>query len=640
MKTHRIFLSLTLLTCLLVASFLPGCDKLITEVNNITVIDTTLGKECQNCHTDRNDKLIVVPKAQWTNSGHSSPHLLEYPIMLNGQLKTATACGPSCHSGNGYVDSVLTGRVSDTTVPSVINCYTCHLPHTVANQVSLLDSLRGITLAVTLADGVSKYIHGKSNMCANCHQAVGAPPTATSDLTLTDKFGPHYSAQADVYNGTGGYRFDSSTILVNNHIGSGFANGCISCHFGKGRGYDFGEHTFRLQYHDAAKDTTPYVANCNLAGCHAAGTVTNFYAVSSGTSAQPRGDSIKFYADTLRTLLESSFVLDPADTAGTMYKVGDVLPPIAAKVLYNYLLYRHDGSRGLHHPQLMNDLLRGSFENWDSIPPRADFSISDNNDVCVGDPVQFTNRTRFRYDASSWTFGGGAATSIERSPLVSFDSAGVYQVSLTASGPAGTSLATKPNAVTVRGPITPRIRVKDSTVCFNGQVTLFDASSGVPSSREWYFPPNSSSIFTADSVTYEPDTVGSYSFTVVLRSFNSCTPGGFDTLLDTIYFAADSTPVCNFGHTPVLVDTSMTVLFVDSSTGPARAWEWTFKVGQPDSLRSTLPSPTYKFNTVGTWQVRLKVVNDCGSDTKLLSIQVAGLPAPPAESSRRPSSRK
>jgi PKD repeat protein len=637
MKTNRIYLSLTLLTGLLVASFLPGCDKLVTEVNNITVIDTTLGKECQSCHTDRNDKLIVVPKAQWANSAHSSPHLLEYPVKLNGQLKTATACGPSCHSGNGYVDSVLTGRVSDTTVPSVINCYTCHLPHTVANEVSLLDSLRGITLAVTLADGTSKYIHGKSNMCANCHRATGAPPTATSDLTLTDKFGPHYSAQADVYNGTAGYRFDSSTILVNNHVGSGFANGCISCHFGKGQGYDFGEHTFRLQYHDATKDTTPYVANCNLAGCHTAGTVANFYAVSNMPYAQPRGDSIKFYADTLRALLESSFILESTDTAGTMYRVGDILPPVAAKILYNYLLYRHDGSRGIHYPQFMNDLLRGSFENWDSIPPRADFVISD-NDICVGDSVQFTNRTRYRYDTSLWTFGGGAATSLEQSPFVGFNSVGVYQVILTATGPAGTSLATKPNAVAVHGPITARIHVVDSIVCVNTPVTLVDSSSGIPTSREWFLP-DSNKTYISPTLTLSFPNPGTYTIPVELRSFNDCSPGG-DTSLRNIFIEVDSTPVCNFGFSPTNIVVNSPIQFTDSSTGPAREWTWIFD--SAGAVKDTVydQSPIYTFTNTGSKEVVLKVKNDCGTSTKSIQVTVNATGISPAEVTPRTEIRR
>ncbi len=631
MKFHRILIALPVLFGLCLALLSPGCDKLITEVNNITLIDTTLGKECKACHTDRDDQLIVIPKGQWANSAHANASLLEYPIRLNGQLKTATACGPSCHSGDAYVDSVLTGHVSDTTKPSVINCYTCHLPHSVPTEAGSLDSLRGIALAVTLADGESKYIQGKSNMCANCHRATGGPPkVASGDITLSATFGPHYSAQADVLIGAGGYRFDTATILTDSgHINPRMDNACITCHFGKGRGYDLGEHTFRLQYHDATKDTTPYTANCVAAGCHVTGSVNNFYAVSTSTDAVPRGDSIRHFADTLRYLLENSFILNPDDTAGTMYTVGDILPVDGARILYNYLLYRHDGSRGLHNPRLMNYLLRRSVAQWDSIAPRADFVISD-NDVCVGDPITFTNRTRFTYHSSEWTFGGGG-NSTATSPVYSYPAAGIYSVTLKAINDSTNvnSSATKTNAVTVHGPLTARIFVSTPIVCYNGSVTLVDSSDGIPNSSQWHFIA-ADSTFSGRTVTFDPVKAGADSVLVMLRSFNNCTPGG-DSVLEYAKYFADTTPVSNFGWLQPVVDTSTVVQFQDSSTGPPRSWEWTFNVGQADSSKSTEQNPTHQFHVIGTWQVRLKVTNPCGSNSKTISISVGAGSASPAE---------
>ncbi len=640
MKIHRIVIAIPLLFGLSLALLSPGCDKLITEVNNITLIDTTLGKECKACHTDKDDQLIVIPKGQWENSAHANASLLEYPIRLNGQLKTATACGPSCHSGDAYVDSVLTGHVSDTTKPSVINCYTCHLPHSVPTDAGSLDSLRGISLAVTLADGESKYLRdgiggigrfGKSTMCANCHRATGAPPsqTTTSDITLTTNFGPHYSAQADVLNGTAGFKFDTATIPTPHKAGS--VDGCIDCHFGKGRGYDLGEHTFRLQYHGAAQDTTPYLANCTAAGCHLNASASNFFAV--GTDQAPastaRGDSIRQFANTLRSLLESSFILNPDDTAGTMYTVGDILPADGAKILYNYLLYRHDGSRGIHNPPLMNYLLKRSLVQWDSIPPRADFVISD-NDVCVGDPITFTNRTRFTYHSSEWTFGGGGSSTVT-SPVYSYAAAGIYSVTLKAINDTTNenSSATKANAITVHGPLTARIFVSTPIVCYNGSVTLVDSSDGVPSSSQWHFIV-ADSTYSGRTVSFDPVKVGADSVLVMLRSFNNCTPGG-DSVLEYVKYSADTTPVANFGWLQPIVDTSTVVQFEDSSTGPPRSWEWTFNVGQADSSKSTLQNPTYQFHVVGTWQVRLKVTNPCGTNSKLISISVGAGSASPAE---------
>lgn len=633
MNLRRISILFAVFALVGAALYSPGCDKLITEVNNITLIDTTLGKECKACHTDKNDQLIVIPKAQWENSAHANASLLEFPVMLNGQLKTATACGASCHSGDAYVDSVLTGHPSDTTHPSTINCYTCHLPHSVPTNASELDSLRGISLAVTLADGESKYLKdgiggiggfGKSTMCANCHRATGAPPDKdqTNDIVLNANFGPHYSAQADVLSGTGGYRFDS-LVVISKHSSPTLTDGCIACHFGKGRGYDLGEHTFRLQYHDAVHDTTPYTANCMSAACHTTTSASTFYAVGADRvpASSARGDSIKHYGDTLRYLLQNSFVLNPDDTAGMMYTVGDVLPADGAKILYNYLLYRLDGSKGLHHPQLMNNLLRYSVEQWGSLAPRADFTISD-NDVCVGDPVTFTNKSRFTYHTSEWTLGGSGGFSVENSPTHAYDSAGVYSITLKVTNDSTNenSLATKANAITVHGPITARIHVVDSTVCFGSPVTLVDSSIGLPTSHEWYFP-ETDSTFTGSTVSIYPVRPGEDTVTVVLRSYNSCTPGGDSVMRDIVYIA-DSTPDARFAWTPTSVDTNTIVQFSDSSTGPPRSWNWLF-VLTPDTGRASGQNPTYRFTKVGTWTAVLIVSNACKADTLSLPVSVS-----------------
>ncbi len=625
MKRHHRLILILLAGALTLSAFFPGCDKLVTEVNNITVYDTTIGKQCQACHTDKNDKLIVIPKAQWANSRHSSARLLETPVLLDGRLQTATSCAAACHSGNGYVNSILGGSAADTTQPSAINCFTCHLPHTVPNDPASIDSLRGASLAVTLANG-SKFIWGKSNMCANCHRATNPPPSGTADVTLDAQFGPHFGAQADVFNGTAGFKFDTG-VVISSHTPIGFPNGCIHCHYGKGQGYDFGEHTFRMQYHDAAHDTTPYTANCsNRAGCHPTKVVSNFFDVSTATSSVPRGDSIKFYGDTLRRLLESSRVLDPADTTGQMFLTGDIVPALAAKVTYNYLLYRHDGSRGIHQPRYINTLLRESFARWDSIPPRSAFTVGD-SDVCAGDPVQFTNRARFGYSSLLWTFGD-AATSTATNPSHAYALSGVYQVALAATGLAGTNTATKPSAVTVHGPITAVIGVGQTIVCRNTPILFFDSSAGIPTSWRWNFDGKLDSV---KNPHIQFVTAGTHIVNVKLVAFNACTPAG-DSVTRTVTINVDSNAVADFAitdstgalDTTVVVGT--TVHFSDSSRW-ARTYLWKFADVSTDS--SMVPSPVRIFGTVGTWNVTLKVTNACDTATKVRKVYVtASMTAP------------
>ena len=202
MKRSHLFPSLFLIAAIVSAS-MPGCDELITEVNNITLFDTTLGKECLTCHTDANDALIVVPEGQWRNSAHASFEHLEETVNLNGTDFNTATCGPTCHSGNGYVEFIESGSENAQTQPSIINCFTCHMPHSGTFGSFDIKGLRGDdTLGIFLNSG-EKYNIGKSNMCVNCHQAEPLVVPAPS-ITLTADFGPHNSSQANVLIGAGG----------------------------------------------------------------------------------------------------------------------------------------------------------------------------------------------------------------------------------------------------------------------------------------------------------------------------------------------------------------------------------------------------------------------------------------------------
>jgi PKD repeat protein len=612
----------------LVLSF-PSCDKLITEVNNITVYDTTIGKECQKCHTDKDDKLIVIPKGQWANSKHSSPDLLERPILLNGKLQTATTCGTACHSGNGYVDSILTGHPAsvDTIQPSVINCFTCHLPHSIPNDASSLDSLRGVSAAVPLTNSAN-FIAGKSTMCANCHRATGAPPAGFSDVVLTSSFGPHFGAQADVYNGTGGARFENVSTPGSHPPGGSF-NGCINCHFGEGRGYDFGEHTFRLQYHDAAHDTTPYTPNCTRPGCHASTIITDFYEISSNASSLVLRDSIVLLSDSLKDFLLYAGVLDPADSTGRMILTGEKVTWQLAKIAYNYLLYTHDGSRGLHNPQLIRKLLRDSYDRIDSLPPLANFSANPDNG-CAPLTVQFTDLSKFKVDSVFWNFGD-AQTDTTHNPSHFYASGGNYTVKLKVFGPGGIDSLVQNGLILARAQVKAKIgyATRDTLpdtigTCINSPVAFLDSSTGGVTARVWTFL-DSNLTDTTRNVTRRWTQPGKYVVPVKLLVSNDCTPLG-DSLLDTVTVIVDSPVVAEFTILPndtVIVND--TVFFTDQSQN-ARSWHWLFGFSGDTSI---VQSPLYVPRNAGAYVVKLTATNHCGSSSIEHTVWVLPSPAPP-----------
>jgi PKD repeat protein len=84
-----------------------------------------------------------------------------------------------------------------------------------------------------------------------------------------------------------------------------------------------------------------------------------------------------------------------------------------------------------------------------NLPPVADFT-SNYTSGCPGIQIQFTDLTSFNPSAWSWSFPGGTpATSIAQNPLVTYNTPGTYQVTLTATNANGTDTETKTSYITI-----------------------------------------------------------------------------------------------------------------------------------------------------------------------------------------------
>ena len=360
-------------------SFLiPGCDKLVTQVNNNTYYDSTLGDKCLRCHGDGViDDSINQPRGQWANSAHASDRLIEATVNLNGKQYATNVCGPECHTSQGFVRRDTTGVTHpEVGRPAVIGCATCHAPHTgkFINDWKI-EPVRMEGSPVKLVSNVTIDLK-KGNHCAFCHKAFDRQrlPNSADTVVLTGDWGPHYSCQADVFSKSTGFLFGAAPDTSgghNIHDTIFAAVGCVACHFGTtsntGRANQFGEHTFRLE--DSVSGTQ-FVQNCNRPGCHEPTSIPEqgFY------KDFPDLDTVRIFGDSLRLLLTSRHILDSSDVTGRMFYSNSHVLKDEAQILYNYLLYKMDGSRGVHNPKYMKALLKGSVGRWDSIP-RASFAL-------------------------------------------------------------------------------------------------------------------------------------------------------------------------------------------------------------------------------------------------------------------------
>lgn len=134
--------------------------------------------------------------------------------------------------------------------------------------------------------------------------------------------------------------------------------------------------------------------------------------------------------------------------------------------------------------------------------------------VCAGQTVNFNSTSTGNPTAYSWTFAGGTpATSTAQNPTVTYNTAGTYNVSLTASNANGSNTANQSNYITVN-PL-PTAGFTYSAV--TGTVT-FNNSSTNGTSYSWNFGDGSTSTQMNPTHTYANNGV----YNVVLVVTNGC----------------------------------------------------------------------------------------------------------------------
>jgi len=208
-------------------------------------------------------------------------------------------------------------------------------------------------------------------------------------------------------------------------------------------------------------------------------------------------------------------------------------------------------------------------------------------------------------DTWAWDFGDGGTSTVQN-PSHTYTAAGLYTVSLTASGPGGSDTATKIDYITVSEPPpvaafsgTPTAGVAPLAVSFT------DASTGAITSWAWDFGDTGTSTLQNPSHTYT--TPGTYTVALTVTG-----PGGSDTSTLTNYVTvAEPPPVAAFSGTPTSGNAPLAVSFTDLSTGAVTSWAWDFG----DGATSTAQNPSHTYTSAGTYTVALTVTGPGGSDT-------------------------
>lgn len=309
-------------------------------------------------------------------------------------------------------------------------------------------------------------------------------------------------------------------------------------------------------------------------------------------------------------------------------------------------------------------------------PPVADFSGSPTSGEYPL-TVNFTDLSTNSPTSWSWDFGDGVGTSTAQNPSYTYDAAGTYTVSLTATNAYGSDIETKVDYITVTEPGTGAEVYATSDIAVSGTVSgTYTATHTSDDSRQsireienggrpiyrhsylehkWTFSVPSSSSLTFYVEGYRPSNGDGDDFTFAystdnsnftnLVTINSSTEQVYsasipNTVSGTVYIRVIDTdrsqgnrsldyvyvdqmyieyssgtnpPVVDFSGSPISGDAPLAVQFTDLSTNNPTSWSWDFGDG---SGTSTAQNPSYTYQSAGTYTVTLTATNAYGSDTE------------------------
>ncbi len=270
---------------------------------------------------------------------------------------------------------------------------------------------------------------------------------------------------------------------------------------------------------------------------------------------------------------------------------------------------------GCESPLLVGDVEDyGVYINPLGGPPVAEFSGTPTT-LCEGNTVSFTDLSTNTPTSWSWTFTGGTpSSSTAQNPTITYNTAGTYQVQLTATNAFGNDVETKVGYITVNGvPSNSGAITGSVSECENATGVSYSIASVSGATNYTWTVPAGATIASGQGTTGITVNYGTSSGNVTVTPSNTCGNGGLSSTSVTIA-PCGSAPVAEFSGTPTTLCEGNTVSFTDLSTNTPTSWSWTFTGGTPSS--STAQNPTITYNTAGTYQVQLTATNAFGNDVE------------------------
>jgi PKD repeat protein len=239
--------------------------------------------------------------------------------------------------------------------------------------------------------------------------------------------------------------------------------------------------------------------------------------------------------------------------------------------------------------------------------PRVDFK-ADKTRVSVNQYIHFTDLSTNSPSDWKWDFGDGTAGTGQNPDHV-YREPGTYDVTLTASDTFTTISHTKKDYITVVNSPQADFRADKTRGITPFTAKFTDMTTGNPTRWKWDFGDGTTSSEKNPTHTYTT-TGGSStnSFTVTLTALNSY---GEDTATKADYITVTQAPIAEFTVDSRQGKAPFVVKFRDLSAGKPTTWNWEFG----DGTGSSEQNPTHVYPFEGSYDVRLTVSNQYGSDS-------------------------
>lgn len=233
--------------------------------------------------------------------------------------------------------------------------------------------------------------------------------------------------------------------------------------------------------------------------------------------------------------------------------------------------------------------------------PQTDFSVALPPFSCSGTPTQFTDTTPNPFDSNlaswQWNFGDGTGSSTTRNPQYTFQNAGDYSVSLTATTNFGCS-------TTIQKPVTispsPVANFTNSPPCLGVPINFTNTSTGLLQSQQWQIQ---SSFYTVANPVHAFLTSGDKNVTLNVTATNGC----ISSVTRTLNVPAVLIPDFSVSRNCINQQTEFTDITNDAADAVV-GYAWNFA-----GLGNGTENPqVFSFANTGNFNVSLSVTTQTG----------------------------